>query len=60
MQIADRVYLFDNSADGVDAALSARTEGGQLRKIYAPLPAWVSAALIGVPQHSRFVDLRCA
>jgi len=60
MQIADRVYLFDNSADGVDAALCARTEDGQLRKIYAPLPAWVSAALVSVPQHSRLVDLRSA
>jgi len=60
MQIADRVYLFDNSADGVDAALCARTEDGQLRKIYAPPPAWVSAALVSVPQHSRLVDLRSA
>ncbi len=60
MQIADRVYLFDNSVDGVDAVLCARTEDGNLRKIYAPLPAWASAALHGLPHDSRFVDLRSA
>ncbi len=60
IRISDRVYLFDNSIDGADAVLCARTEDGLVRRVYAPLPAWVSAALHGIPRHSRFVDLRSA
>ena len=60
MQLADRVYLFDNSIDGAEAVLCARTEDGKLRKIYGPLPQWVSDAVVALPMDSRFVDLRSA
>ena len=57
-EIADRVYVFDNSVDDVEARLCARTEDGQLRKVYGSLPDWVSAALHGLPHHPAFRDLR--
>lgn len=59
-RVADRVYVYDNSVDGVEARLCARTEDGQLRKVYGPLPAWVEAAVGGLPRHASFVDLRAA
>ena len=58
--IADRAYLYDNSVDGVDARLCARTADGQLRKVYGPLPAWIADALDGLPRHPDLVDLRLA
>lgn len=30
--LADRVYIYDNSVEGADARLCARTENGCLRK----------------------------
>lgn len=58
LAIADRGYLFDNSVDGQDARLVARTTDGQVRKIYGELPRWVARPLAGFPRHERFEDLR--
>ncbi len=58
-EIADRVYIFDNSVDGTPAFLAARTQDGQLRKVYGPLPTWVERA-VGLARHLDFVDLRAA
>lgn len=58
--LANRVYIYDNSVDGVDARLCARTEDGKLRKVYGPLPAWVDEAVSSLERHSAFVDLRAA
>jgi predicted ABC-type ATPase len=60
IELADRVYIFDNSVDGVEARLCARTHEGLLRKVYGLLPDWVSAAVDGLPRHPAFVDLRVA
>lgn len=60
IRLADRVYVYDNSVDGVDAALCARTMDGRLRKVYGALPHWVSAAVDSLPRHADFVDLRAA
>ena len=60
IEIAHRVYVFDNSVDGVEAQLCARTQDGQLRKVYGHLPAWVSGAVEQLPCHPAFVDLRRA
>jgi len=56
--LADRVYLFDNSVDGREALLCARTEDGFLRKVYGPLSAWFHAAVDPLPKHTDFKDLR--
>lgn len=56
--LADRVYVYDNSVDDVDARLCARTMDGALRKVYGPLPAWVADAIEGLPRHPELVDLR--
>lgn len=56
--IADRVYVFDNSVDDVDARLVLRTTEGRMRKIYGPLPEWVADAITSVPAHAQFEDLR--
>ena len=58
IDIADRVYVFDNSVDGAEARLCARTQDGQLRKVYGVLPAWVSAAIEPLARHAGFTDLR--
>lgn len=58
--LADRVYIYDNSLEGMDAALCARVQEGALRKIYGALPAWVDDAIIALPRHPAFVDLRAA
>ena len=60
IDLAHRVYVFDNSVDGVEARLCARIQDGQLRKVYGPLPAWVSAATEGLSRHPSFTDLRTA
>jgi hypothetical protein len=39
IQIADRVYVYDNSVDGTEARLCLRTHDGRLRKVYGDLPA---------------------
>ncbi len=58
--LADRVYVYDNSVDGVEASLCARTEGGLLRKIYAAMPDWVVEATSALERHAGFVDMRAA
>lgn len=58
--IADRVYVFDNSTDGVEARLCARTQGGLLRKVYTALPGWVADVVEPLGRHPSFVDLRAA
>jgi predicted ABC-type ATPase len=60
IRLADRVYVYDNSIDGIEARLVARTEDGTLRKIYGDLPEWVSDAVIALERHPQFVDLRAA
>ncbi len=58
IEVADRVYLYDNSVDGVEARLCARTRDGQLRKVHGPLPEWVAAEVDGLGRHPSFVDAR--
>lgn len=60
LTLADRVYVYDNSVDGVEARLCARSQDGMLRKIYGPLPPWVEAAIEHLSRHAEFVDLRVA
>ena len=60
VDIAHRVYVFDNSVEGVEARLCARTQHGQLRKVYGHLPDRVSAAVEHLPRPPAFVDLRGA
>lgn len=54
MQIADRVYLYDNSVDNQDALLSARTENGLLRKVYGPASGWVHGMIQDLEKHPDF------
>jgi predicted ABC-type ATPase len=49
--LADRVYIYDNSIEGVEATLCARTEDGRLRKVYVDLPAWVAASVTALEPH---------
>ena len=58
--LANRVYVYDNSLDGVEASLCARTEDGFLRKIYATMPDWVVKATSALERHPGFVDMRAA
>lgn len=60
IELANRVYVYDNSVDNAPAALCARTQDGLLRKIYGVLPDWVDAAVAGLARHPAFVDLRVA
>jgi predicted ABC-type ATPase len=60
IQLADRTYIYDNSVDGADAVLCARTVDGELRKVYSALPQWVSDAVNPLARHPRFVDLLAA
>lgn len=60
IRVADRVYVYDNSVDGEDARLCARTESGLLRKVYGALPLWVDDCLAAVERHLDFVDLRAS
>jgi predicted ABC-type ATPase len=55
--LADRVYIYDNSVDAVEARLCARTQDGHLRKIYGTLPQWIADAVAPLEKHSEFVDL---
>jgi predicted ABC-type ATPase len=56
--VADRVYVYDNSVDGVEARLCARTRDGRLRKVYGLLPNWIADTVVDLPLDSDFVDLR--
>jgi predicted ABC-type ATPase len=56
--LADRVYVYDNSVDGVEARLCVRTQDGLLRKIYGTLPEWIADAVLPLERHPEFVDLR--
>ncbi len=58
IDIAHRVYIFDNSEHGVDARLCARTQDGLLRKVYGDLPEWVAAVVEPLHRHAEFSDLR--
>jgi predicted ABC-type ATPase len=58
--LADRAYLFDNSIDGAEARLCARTSDGLLRKVYGPLPVWVSDVTDRLSRHAEYTDLRVA
>jgi predicted ABC-type ATPase len=58
--LAHRLYLYDNSVDGVEARLCARTLEGRLRKVYGGLPAWVQEAVEKLPRDRDFVDPRAA
>lgn len=58
IELADRVYLYDNSVDGVEAKLCARTEDGLLRKVYGVLPLWVEQATGPLLHHAAYRDLR--
>jgi predicted ABC-type ATPase len=58
--LADRVYIYDNSVEDVEARLCARTLDGHLRKLYGELPSWVDAATRDLPRHPQFVDTRAA
>lgn len=60
IRLAHRVYLFDNSVDGIEARLCARLQDGALRKIYGPLPRWVESSVDGLAKHPAFVDGRAA
>lgn len=60
IRLADRVYVYDNSIDDVEARLCARTHAGQLHKIYGPLPSWVADAIEHLERHPDFVDARAA
>jgi predicted ABC-type ATPase len=56
--VADRVYVYDNSVEDEFARLLVRTHEGLLRKIYDVMPPWVGNAMIGLPRHDSFLDLR--
>ncbi len=58
--LADRVYVYDNSIEDVEAKLRARTADGSLRKIYSALPEWIEDAVRPLSRHPEFVDLRAA
>jgi len=59
IQLADRVYVYDNSVDDTEARLCVRTQDAQLRKIYGELPPWVEDAIEGLQEHPDLVDARC-
>ncbi len=58
IDVADRVYIYDNSVDGIEARLCARTIDGQLRKVYGPLPEWIADVARDLPRHPQFDDRR--
>lgn len=58
IEIAHRVYIFDNSEDGIEARLCARTRDGLLRKVYGPLPEWIAVVVDPLERHPEFVDRR--
>ncbi len=58
LAVSDRAYLYDNSVEGADARLVARTSQGLQRKIYGAVPTWIEDALGPLPRHPEFVDAR--
>lgn len=60
IQLADRVYVYDNSVEDVEATLCLRTTEGAIRKVYSALPAWIVDATATFPNHPDLVDLRAA
>jgi predicted ABC-type ATPase len=56
--LADRVYIYDNSVEDVDARLFARTQSGHLRKVYDEMPSWIEDAVGELPLHAEFLDVR--
>jgi len=38
----DRLYLYDNSIDGTEAALILRAADGKITKLYQPAPEWMA------------------
>ena len=58
IRLANRVYIYDNSVQDIDARLCARTIDGHLRKVYGPLPEWIASVIDPLPRHAEFVDLR--
>jgi predicted ABC-type ATPase len=60
IEIADRVYIYDNSVEDVEARLCARTADGKLRKVYGRLPEWIEDAVTSLERHAEFTDLRVA
>jgi len=58
IRLVDRAYLFDNSVDGQEAILCARTGQGFLRKVYGPMPSWIADVVESLPHDTGFVDLR--
>ncbi|MBP9113958.1 MAG: zeta toxin family protein [Polyangiaceae bacterium] len=58
VELADRVYIYDNSVDDEEAVLYARVQDGLLRKIYAELPPWIGEVASSLSQHPEFVDAR--
>jgi len=57
-QIADRTYIYDNSVEDAEARLCVRTEAGQLRRVYGPMPQWVEDAVGSMGKLDTFEDLR--
>jgi predicted ABC-type ATPase len=55
--VADRVYVYDNSLDAVEARLCARTQDGLLRKVYGTLPQWIADAVNPLARHPDFIDM---
>lgn len=41
----DRLYLYDNSIDGAEAALILRATEGKITKLYQPAPEWMAPIL---------------
>lgn len=60
IRLSDRVYVYDNSVEHVEARLCIRTQDGLLRKVYGPLPDWVADAAQALERHPEFVDMRAA
>ena len=52
LTFADRVYIYDNSLEGQEARLCARTRDGVLHRVYGDPPAWVVDALRDLPSHA--------
>jgi predicted ABC-type ATPase len=38
----DRLYLYDNSIDGAEAAIILRASEGKITKLYQPAPEWMA------------------
>jgi predicted ABC-type ATPase len=60
IELADRVYIYDNSREGLEAQLCARTTHGKLRKVYATLPTWVEDATASLALDADFIDVSAA